>query len=479
MDRGQQDIPTLALSHYLWERGELAYKLDPLQSSIHNTVVAAYPRAKQICVLSSRQIGKSFWALVFALIYLIKNPGSIVRILAPTKIKAYELIEDNLLPIMGDCPPNFIRKQKTQLRWNIESNNSSLRIGPLESAHVDTNRSGNAKLVIYEECGFVSGDEFNYARQSVIGPQLLRSNGHEIFVTSPSRDPEHPLHNIVVPECDLLGTLFRYTVYDSPSLTKEQIEEAARRSGGFDSEDFQREYMAKIIRSASLMVIPRLDERITFGKWDIPNTFRHRIICTGDWGGVKDMTVFLLHFYEPMTDLSYVIKELVFPPNTVTDIIAKPLKDWIKKYGLEEIWADVPGQLSIDLTHMFKIRVGLPPKNDWVASVNTMAAKFAMNKIRINKFDCPFLYKSVMGGIFNKTRTDFERNSTLGHCDALAALMYALRVQNHTHEADFTSFQSETVVSESVKETMSTPVFGKFKDQQTERKRVISPWMRR
>lgn len=460
MDRESEDITPLALYHLLWEAGELSYKLDTLQLSIHNTVLAAYPRAKQICVLSSRQIGKSYWALVFALIYLKKNPGSIVRLLAPTKLKAYELIEDNLLPIMEDCPPGLIQKQKSQLRWNMPSTNSSLRIGPLESAHVDSNRSGNAKLVIYEECGFVSSDEFNYARQSVIGPQLLRSNGHEIFVTSPSRDPQHALHNTVLPECDILGTLFRYTVHDSPSLTKEQIDEAARRSGGYESEDFKREYLAQIIRSASLMVIPRVDERLTFGDWPLPIQYTDRVFCIGDWGGVKDMTYLLLCWYEPNTNLIYIFDELVFPPNTVTDTIAIPLRAWIKKYGLQQIWLDLPGQLGIDLAKMFGIIVGLPPKNDWIAAVNTMAARFALNQMRIYKDKCPFLYKSVMGGMFNKTRTDFERNSVLGHMDALAALMYACRVLG---EYSTKLYANETIVSNAVKESMAMPAFGKFK----------------
>lgn len=477
---GDSDFSPLALSHYLWREGELSYKFDQLQLGMYHTVLAAYPRAKQICILSSRQIGKSFWVLAFAVEFLIKNPGSIVRILAPTKVKANELVEDNLMPIMEDCPPGLIKKQKTQLRWNILTNGSSLRIGPLESSHVDTNRSGNAKLVIYEECGFVSADEFNYARQSVIGPQLLRSNGHEIFVTSPSRDPEHPLHNLVLPECDLLGTLFRYTVYDSPSLTDDQIEEAARRSGGYDSEDFQREYMAKIIRSASLMVIPKIDEKVTFVEFDLDPSMKNRVICVGDWGGVKDMTVFLALYYEPNTDLTYVIEELVYPSNTVTDTIAEGLKGWIARYDLEQIWADVPGQLSVDLSHMFQLKVGLPPKNDWVASVNSMAARFALNKMRINKPLCPFLYKSILGGIFNKHRTDFDRSSALGHLDALAALMYGIRVQNHTNNMGINFSSAETIVSQEVKDSMSTPTFGRFRDQtQVFNRGKVNAWMKK
>ncbi len=413
------------LHSYLWTQGALAYKLDTLQQRIDDTVNEHFSSAKQICVLSSRQIGKSYWALVFALSYLLKNPGSIVRLLAPTNKKAYEVIEDNLYPILADCPPGLVQAERSRLRWSFP-NGSSLRIGALERQYVDSNRSGNAKIVIYEECGFVRADEFNYARRSVLGPQLIRSNGHEIFVSSPSEDPEHPLHNEIMPNCDILGTLFRYTVYDSPSLTPGQIDQAAERSGGYDSDDFKREYMAMIVRSTTLMVIPKIDNRITFGVWEIPRGYEHRLCLTADWGGVRDKTVCLLHWYEPRTDIYYFLDELVFGPNTTTNIIGDAMKVWIKEYKLKMVWADVPGQLKLDLVQMFNLDVQLPPKNDWLSGVNTMAAKFALNKVRVDQ-KCIFLRKSILGGMFNKTRSDFERNDDLGHMDGCAAMSYAFR----------------------------------------------------
>lgn len=455
----QPTLSTTALKHFLWHNGELGFKLDALQSSINDTVLANYSRAKKICVLSSRQIGKSYWALIFALSYLIKHPRSIVRIVAPTKAKAYELIEDNLIPIMQDCPEGLITKQKSQLRWNF-ANGSSLRLGPLERAHVDSNRSGNAKLIIYEECGFVSGDDFNYARKGVLGPQLLRSNGHEIFVTSPSEDPNHPLHNIVMPECDALGTLFRYTVHDSPSLSPGQIQEAAERCGGFDSDDFKREYLAQIIRSKTLMVIPVINEALTFGTWEVPSNFKDRLVFTADWGGVRDKTVCYIHWYEPNTDISFFVDELVYEPNTTTDRIAQDLRIWIKKYNLQHLWADLPGQLQVDLNAMFKIKVSTPPKNDWVAAVNTMAARFALNKVRVDK-KCTFLRASILGGMFNKQRTDFERTSELGHMDGCAALMYAFRTQTLHDLSD--QYTNEVIVSPDVKEALEIKTFGKFR----------------
>lgn len=413
------------LHAFLWTQGALAYKLDSLQQRIDTTVSEHYSRAKQICVLSSRQIGKSYWALCFALSYLIKNPGSIVRLLAPTNKKAYEVIEDNLYPILADCPQGLVNGERSRMRWTF-LNGSSLRIGALERQYVDANRSGNAKIVIYEECGFVKGDDFNYARRSVLGPQLIRSNGHEIFVSSPSEDPEHPLHNEIMPNCDILGTLFRYTVYDSPSLTQAQIDHAAERSGGYESDDFKREYLAQIVRSTTLMVVPKINEHITFGNWECPRGFEHRLCLTADWGGVRDKTVCLLHWYEPRTDIYYFLDELVYGPNTTTNVIGEGIKEWIREYKLKSVWADVPGQLKIDLASMFNLEVQIPPKNDWLSGVNTMAAKFALNKVRINN-KCIFLRKSILGGMFNKSRSDFDRNEDLGHMDGCAAAMYAFR----------------------------------------------------
>ena len=454
-----KSFPPPALTSYFWGQGDLSYKLDSLQLSIDATVRGHYQVAKQICVLSSRQIGKSYWVLTFAISYLLKNPGAIVRLLAPTKGKAYEIIEDNLIPLIADCPAGLITSEKSRMRWSF-SNGSSLRIGALEAQYVDANRSGNAKLVIYEECGFVRGEDFNYARRSVLGPQLVRSNGHEIFVSSPSRDPEHPLHNEVMPSCDILGTLFRYTVYDSPSLTPAQIDQAIERCGGIDSDDWKREYLAMIVRSATLMIVPKLDQAQTFGVWTCPAGFKHRLTMTADWGGSRDMTVVYLHWYEPNNDLDYFIDELVFPPNTTSVTITAKIAEWIREHKLTYFFADVPGQLKVDLADLFKIQVQLPPKHDWQAGVNTLAARFALNKVRIDH-RCVFLKKSILGGMFNKTRTDYERTPELGHMDGVACAAYAIRTSRLAEGQNSRKDWEQSKVFEKVA-TSTVRTFGNF-----------------
>ncbi len=118
--------------------------------------------------------------------------------------------------------------------------------------------------------------------------------------------------------------------------------------------------------------------------------------------------------------------------NTPTSTIVDDLRKWEKDFPISTRWADVPGQTQVDLQAMHGYQTIGPPKSDWIASVNQMAVRFSTDQILIHP-RCTFLQRSIRGGMFNKNRTDFERSSDLGHMDALAALMYALRAQEVTN----------------------------------------------
>lgn len=416
------------LREWTWRQGNLVWKLDTLQEKIHDAIYAS--EAKTVCVLSSRQIGKSFLSVVLALEHCIRNPGAIVRIIAPTLKQCGDIVNDNLTPICLDAPPGFIVRQKSEYRWQIGS--SSLRLGALERANVDGNRGGNATLVIYEECGFVSPEDFKYGVDSVLGPQLLRSSGSELYISSPSEVPDHPLHTEVLTKCNTLGTAFRFTVYDSPSITPGMIEEAKRRCGGADTAAFRREYMAEIIRDAAIVVVPGFTQHEHVKKCEMP---QHAITQVAiDWGGVRDLTVGLLIAYDFVQDLDLVLDERVFPANTSTETIVAGLREMEAHHNARDPIrnADVSGQTQVDLIQLHDYQVRLPLKDNWVAAVNQMAVRFSNRRIIVDP-KCKFTIQSLEAGTFNKNKTDFERSSTLGHCDALAALMYGIRSQDRTN----------------------------------------------
>ncbi len=492
-----------AAAHYMWNREkDLSYKLDALQLHIHETVKKA--KSKKICIISSRQIGKSYWDCDYGLEFLINNSGKIARIIAPTLKQCGDIVQDNLIHLIQDAPPGSITPVKSSYRWKVNES-SSLRMGALERQYVDGNRGGNASLVIYEECGFVSQEDFIYGVDSVLGPQLLRSKGVEIFVSSPSEDPDHPLHTKILPECEYLGTSFTYMVFDSPSITPDMVAEAMTRSGCkfemqfiyevyrlpqmkfevnhsiklaavhelaskmgvFLSEAFRREYLAEILRPATLMVVPAYNSAIHV------SPFREPVKCmwnmTVDWGGVRDFTVALLHTYDYLTDTDLVWDELMWPANTSSDVIHAGLMEWEKKYNIQAKWGDVPGQLQVDLATQHDYQLNIPQKSDWKASVNAMSVKFSTNKILIHA-RCVFLQKSCRAGMFNKNRTDFERSPELGHCDALAALMYAIRSQDRSnpYTKDFVDRSSVFVMPKNddtltLEDALNPKRFGKYK----------------
>ncbi len=416
-------VPISDLVSYVWRDGDLSYKLHDAQKNMLKQVEDC--TSGEVLVLSSRQIGKSYFAAACGIRHCIKYPGSIVRILAPTLKQVEDIVQDNMSPLTADAPPGMVVRQKSSYRWTIGS--SSLRLGALERAHVDNNRGGNASLVICEEGGFVRSDDYEYAVRSVIGPQLLHSGGKLIHVTTPSEDPMHYIHTEVLPRAVLNKSLSRYTIYDNPLLTEDQIAKAMFLCGGENSTAWKREYLVEILRDPSLMIVPSFERAKHVVKIVPADDTTWQI--TIDTGGVRDKTVGLVYTYDYLRNKIQILNEFVCEPNTATDEIVESARNIEKQAPgvMAHRWADVSGQLQIDLRKLHGYDTNLPAKDDWQSAINKMQITFLRNEIEIDP-DCVFLLASLEAGQYNRTKTDFGRSEALGHCDALAALMYAIRM---------------------------------------------------
>jgi len=415
------------IKHYLWRVGDLSWKLHSTQKAIYD--ITESQNQDEILILSARQLGKSYLGVIIALEYCIKYPGRIVRIMASTLKQVQDIVADNLLPICRDAPEGFVERHKSSYRWTIGG--SSLRLGALEKQYVDYSRGGNASLIICEEGGFVKSDEYQYAITSVIGPQLLRSAGRLMHITTPSEDLNHVIHTEIAPRCSLKDAVFSYTIYDNPQISQEQIEKAIELCGGEDTVAWRREYLAEMVRDPSRMIVPSFsrDSHVArvilpdYGKW---------IVAT-DFGGVRDKTVSLLMGYDFLENQILVIDERVHEKNTDTTEIVDAIRQMERQieetHGNDVVarWADAPGQLQIDLQKLHGLEMRLPRKDDWKAAINNVQVEFGNKNVTITP-NCTFLIHSLESGRYNDNRTDFDRNETLGHCDALAALMYGVRM---------------------------------------------------
>ena len=418
-------VPYSEIKRELWDRGDLSYLLDSLQLSIRSKIYGT--TYDKVCILSSRQIGKSYLACVIAIEFCIQNPGTIVRILSATLKQVSDIVNDNLSKIMLDAPEGMITRQKSDYRW-VFSNGSSLRLGSLERSNVDNNRGGNAALLLYEECGFISSDDFIYAIDSVLGPQLLRSGGREIHISTPSEDQFHYLHEVIKPQCELSGTFFRFTVDDSPSLSAEQIRKAEERCGGRATEAFRREYLAEVIRGSSLMVIPEFDETLHVREFTLPPHYKACIAI--DLGGSMDMNAVLSLAWDFKAQKLLVWDGRLLPRNTEPSRVvtaARELEADLKWVGEPARYVDAPAPVVLDWLHEHNYMVHNPLKDDRDAQIAQARLMFLQGKVVVHP-RCKPLIGCLRIARYNIRRTDFERSELFGHADPLMAFIYGMRM---------------------------------------------------
>lgn len=426
-DRIERDQNYAAAVYGLWMQGNLSWLWHDAQRDIAQ--VCAQDK-DEILVFCSRQLGKSFYILTYVLSHLICFPRrTVARVFSSTIEQVNEIVADNLALIESVAPPGFIERKKSDRRWIVGPKQAELRLGPLDKAHVDGKRGGNASLIVLEESGFVRSDDLVYAIGSVINPQLLRSGGKLIHVTTPPEDIGHYVVTNVLPKCRLSGAVAEYDIYKNPQLTPAQIEKARSRCTSED--EWKREYLVQIVRSEKRTVIPEYDDARHVHEMPIPEYTFFRTAM--DFGGVRDLHAALLTFWDFERAVLCVLDERIWPINTPSRVIRQDTEEMESQVTHHESdpnpvrISDAPGQLLVDLrAEGFLVRLPEKVQGSWEAGINAVRGGFSKNQIEIHP-RCKNLRAALQYGLYNKNRTDFERTETLGHLDALSALIYGWR----------------------------------------------------
>lgn len=404
-----------------WFSGDLSYKLHEKQFEVWERFFSS-PHDEFIFFIS-RQFGKSFLSCCIALSYAIRHPESVVRIVAPTKDQAYDIVNDQMTKIIRDAPAGFIVPLRSDLRWRVGK--SEIRLGTVARAHVDTIRGANASLIVLEEGGFSASDEYRYAYESVIVPQVTKTRGRILHVTTPSEQPEHYIHTNIIPRCKERGTFFSHTIFDNPFVDEEHIEKIAVLLGGRDSLAFRREYLCEIVRDQSTVCVPAFSDRHI-----VPVTYDYgdQVIVFGDFGGSRDKTVIHFSFVDRVTNKMKVVRELVYPSNTSTRAIidgVRAMEASMNFYPIIRVF-DAPSQLLIDINDVYGLSAYNVLKGDWFEGLNWLNVAFETDLIEVDP-SCVFTIKTLRAATFNKQRNDYDRTEELGHMDAVASLTYGVR----------------------------------------------------
>lgn len=422
-----------------WMEGDLTFKLHPVQELIHKTVRSlplVTPDGDPIrdaVLLCARRFGKSYLNCVMALEDCLKNPGSTVRIVGPEKDQTVDIVEYNMEKIIADAPERLVRQIRSRARWRV--GRSQIVIGGFDKKNVKRNLGKEALNIYTEEAGACNSDEYEYAMREILSPQVLHTKGRITHATTPPELPDHKFVTHTMPKAQKVGTYFKFTIYDNPRLDEYQLKQAIADSDGIDTDAFKRNYLCEIIKNPVQMVVPEFDRKVHVKELVLPP---HKFwqSCM-DVGGVQDKTVTLLYYYDFLRAKLCIVDEREHESGTDTikivesarEMEAEHIHEKDKFHSTPDRIADAPGQLQIDLHALHKFTVRPPAKDDFDAGINMLQVAFRQNKIEIHP-RCKFLALSLDNGRLNKKRTDFERTPTLGHCDAIAALIYAYRMVN-------------------------------------------------
>lgn len=426
MDWKEIDIDPNEARTALWNAGILSYKLWPQQIPIYDQIRSLPSNVDEAVVLCARQFGKSTMGVILALEDCLRYDDVCILVIGPTLKQTREIVAPRLRRIAADAPTGLIRPSKSEGKWYIGT--SELVIGGMD-INSSSQRGKTVQTCYIEEIVESKPDDYLEALRSDIGPALTHSkNGKIIYLTTLPKIPDHPFITETMARAELNGSLYIYTIDDNKALTPSQYEACVRRAGGRNTDDFKREYLCQIIRDRSIVIVPDFDKSVHVEDFTIPNPMNYEVYT--DWGGVRDMTVSLLMGYDFLRGCDLVLDEMWWPHNTSTEQIVKDLR---QKWGdyLSTHYVDAPGQIRVDLTDTHKMEVRYPNKDDWESNINHLAVRFAQRKVRIHP-KCRLTIQTCQSGTFNKNRTDFERTHTLGHMDAIAAMMYGIRHLNRT-----------------------------------------------
>lgn len=373
-------------------------------------------------VFCSRQLGKSFFILTKAIEHcasMYKGRKPLVRIFCETQKQVMDIVNDNMMIIEELAPPGWIKKTKSEYRWKVGL--GEIRVGMIASAHVHGSRGGNATLIITEEGAFIKSDEYKTAVQKVLSPQLLRSGGKLIHVTTSSEDDKHYIQEVVRKKCKLIGSFINLTIYDNPQLTDAQIIRAYNLVDDGTDEGWRLEYLCHVIRVGDFVAIPSYNEKSHTAELSHKEEYNY-LVC-GDFGGVRDLYCFHLLAYDFELEKVVVLEEKSFKTRTSTTEIVKSLRDW-DKYTTTRV-IDCPSQTQIDMA-MLGYTVSLPIKEKFEDTVKFIRDQFFRCRLLINNV-CKLLMETASSQKLNKQKIDWERNEVTGHADALMSIVYGLR----------------------------------------------------
>lgn len=412
----------------LWRRGVLTWKLHTTQKIVYASLRALPRETREAVVLISRRWGKSYLGVAMALEDCARYPGSQVFIVGPSLKQTRRIITPIIREMCLDAPSGFVRQSKSDLTWHVGE--STLIIGAFDTA-LESFRGLEAEAIYLEESGLANPQDYDYTLKSVLRPTLMHSRGRITHLTTPPREEDHPFVSATMPAAVINNALYTYTIEDNPLLTPEEIETEIAAAGGRGSEHCERELFCRIVRDTKRLICPEFQEAESVKEFTPPDYTYY--LTSIDFGGTQDNHALLLCYYDFELNKVRVLDEGWLDINTPTDEVLNLGTALEQRHNVRWLTGepyriiDAPGQIHVDIRRMgYNCRAPSKGKDSVEEGIQACRVAFRKGQLEIHP-RCVRLINTLKYGMWDKTRTTFQRTEALGHCDMIAALSYAYR----------------------------------------------------
>lgn len=470
--------PETAQKHADWRAGRLRWKLDPEQQQLYDFFLAC--PVKQGVEEGARKLGKTFLFGCIALETAQRNPGRQINWSSGTAVGCRKILIPILEEISADAPPDCKgRYDQGTGQWKMPNGAFIQIFGCETKKDCERGRGPSSVLNIVDEAGFI--DLLDYLTDSIFSPQLRRVHripgtfvGMTLMCSTTPYVPSHPFC-IIANAAMALGAYAKRTIYDSGFESPEEIEqyiaeEAAKKNLSVEAfkatSTFKREFLSERVVDTEMVVFPEFSavaERVMM-EWERPIGFAQFIYkrTAADPGGTRDPTG-ILAGYVDFTKAKVVVEgERLLPrPNThdifeaIVDLETElwgpppdppPGQPYLDRSRISRPIDDPTGRVTLDLWELDQLHCEPAVKNDRNASIGLIRTWLANDTLKIHP-RCVQLQHQLLTSMYNKKKTDFERNA-YGHCDLAAALMYfarGLSLSTNPYPADFDQLTGRTM----------------------------------
>ncbi len=399
---------------------------------------------EEITVITcSRQIGKTYFLCVLAIEQCLKNPNSIVKFVCPKKSQVRSNLQPKMRELFKDCPPELKPDYKTNEHIYLFPNGSQIQMAGTDNGHYESLRGTSCHLWIIDEAGFCQ--DLSDVVNSVLSPTTDTTGGRGILVSTPSASSDHEFITDFVNPAAQEQKLIKYTIYDSPLISKEKLQKIINRYPLKEKDPrFRREYLCEIQNNGDLAIVPEfttdLEAKIVR---EPPRPAFYDAYVSMDIGG-KDLTVVLFGYWDFLKATLVIEDELVFGKAMGNDIRELRIDDFAKTvHQMEQkLWSSPttgefkPPTLRVadnnniiflnDLTYKHNLQFLATRKDNREAAINSMRQLIAEERIIIHP-KCKTLIGHLKNGTWAKNKKDFARSAKNGHYDAIPALYYLVR----------------------------------------------------